>query len=46
MGVQGIILEYHGNPSVPGRHLIDLLAIDVELAPCDLLKARDHAQRR
>ena len=44
MGVEGIVLEDHGDIPVLGRSGIDLFPADVELPPGDLLQPRHHAQ--
>jgi len=44
MGIEGVILEHHGNASVSWSHLIDFLPVYVEFSSGDLLKSRDHAQ--
>ena len=44
VGVQGVALEDHGDITVLGGHVIDQLAVDVQLAFGNLLQAGHHAQ--
>ena len=46
MGVEGVVLENHGNVAVLGRDVVHELAVDDELAAGDLLQTGDHAQGR
>ena len=44
--VQGVVLENHRDIPVLGRDVVHQLAVDVKLTLGDLLKTRDHSQRR
>ena len=44
MGVQSVALEHHGDVPVLGLHIVDKLAVDVQLAAGDFLQAGHHAQ--
>jgi PIN domain nuclease of toxin-antitoxin system len=46
VGVEGLILEDHGDIPVAGRDPIDQLAINENLARRDSLQSADHAQSR
>ena len=46
MRVQRVVLEDHRDIAVLGRHVVDELTVDVELALGDLLETCDHTQRR
>ena len=46
MGVQGIVLEDHGDVSVLWFHIVHILAVDAELTGSDVLKSRNHAKSR
>jgi len=43
--IQGVRLEHHRDISIPGRHLVDNLVADLDIALRDLLEACQHAQR-
>ena len=45
VGVKSIVLEYHGDVAVLGRHVVHALAVDEKIARGDLLQTGDHAQR-
>ena len=45
MGVQGVVLENHGDVSVLGGHIVHELAVNVQLAFGDLLQTGHHTQR-
>jgi len=44
MRVEGIALEYHRDISIPGRHPVDILSINAQLARGYTFQASDHAQ--
>ena len=44
MGVQGVVLEDHGDVTVLGGHIVDHPVADVQLAAADVLQAGDHPQ--
>ena len=44
MGIQGVVLEDHGDVPVLGSHVVDHPVADVQLAAGDVLQARDHPQ--
>ena len=44
MGIEGIVLEDHGDVPILGRNAVDHLAADGDLPFGDLLQAGDHAQ--
>jgi len=44
VGVQGIVLEHHGDVPVLGGHIVHQLAADVQLAAGDLLQTGHHPQ--
>ena len=44
VGVQGVVLEHHGDVAVLGLQVVDHLAVDLHGAAADLFQARDHAQ--
>ena len=44
VGVEGVVLEDHGDVPVLGGHVVHHLAVDGQLAAADLLQARDHPQ--
>ena len=44
MGIQGIVLEHHGDVAVLGLHIIHQLVADPQLAGGDVLQTRDHPQ--
>ena len=44
MGVQGVVLEHHGDVPVLGGHAVHLPSADVDLAVRDVLQARHHPQ--
>jgi hypothetical protein len=46
VGIQGVVLEDHGDVSVARRDVVDDLVADAQLALGDLLEAGEHAQRR
>ncbi len=46
MGVQCVVLKDHGNVAVLRGDIIHQLAVDIQFAAADLLKARDHTQGR
>ena len=46
VGVEGVVLENHGNVAVLGIHVVDQLSIDVELASGNVLETGNHAKRR
>ena len=45
MGVQRVALKHHGDIPVLGLHVVDQLAVDVQLAAGDLLQTGHHPQR-
>ena len=46
VGVEGVVLEDHGDVAVLGGDIVDAAVADVEVALGDLLQPGDHAQRR
>ena len=44
VGVQGVVLEHHGDVPVLGGHIVHQLAADVQLAAGDLLQTGHHPQ--
>ena len=44
MGIQSVALEHHGDVPVLGLHIVDKLAVDVQLTAGDLFQAGHHAQ--
>ena len=46
MRIKRIVLEHHRDIPVLGLDVIHLGAADKEATRCDLLQARDHAERR
>ena len=44
VGVQGVVLENHGDVAVLGRNIIDQAVADVKLAVGNLFQAGNHAQ--
>ena len=44
MGVQGVILEHHGDIPILGGHIVHQLPADVQLAAGDLLQTGHHPQ--
>ena len=44
VGVQGVVLEHHGDVAVLGGHLVDHPVVDADLAAGDLLQASHHPQ--
>ena len=44
MGIQGIVLEHHGDITVLGFHIVHQLAVDPQLAAGDILQAGHHPQ--
>ena len=45
VGIEGVVLEDHGDVAVLGRDVVAEPAVDVQLALGDVLQARHHAQR-
>ena len=45
-GIEGIVLEDHGDVPVLGRKVIDHFIIDIDVAGGDVLQAGHHAQSR
>jgi hypothetical protein len=45
VGVQGVILEHHGDVAVLGGHVVDHPAADADLALGDVLQPGHHPQR-
>jgi hypothetical protein len=45
MRIERVILEHHCNVAILGRHIIDDLAVDEDVAGSGLLEPGDHAQR-
>jgi hypothetical protein len=45
VGVEGIVLEDHGQVSGPGWQVVDHPVADADLAVGDVLEADDHAQQ-
>ena len=46
MGVEGVILEHHRDVPILGRHVVDQLVADINLARGGFLEPGDHAQGR
>ena len=46
MRIERVGLEHHGDAALRGRHVVDQLAGDLQLAAGDLLEAGDRAQQR
>ena len=44
VGIQGVVLEHHGDVPILGGHVVHELAVDVQLARADLLQTGDHPQ--
>ena len=44
VGIQRVVLKYHGDIPVLGGHVVDHPVADVQLAAADVLQAGDHAQ--
>ncbi len=44
--IERVVLEHHGDVPVLGRHVVDDVAADRDVATRDLLEAGDHAERR
>jgi len=44
--VERVVLEHHGDVAVLGRHVVDHVAADRDVAAADLLEPGDHAQGR
>ena len=44
MGVQGVVLEDHGDITVLGRHVVDQTVTDVQFTFGDFLQTCDHTQ--
>jgi hypothetical protein len=44
--IERVVLEYHRDVALLGLHLVHHPAADVDLAPGDLLEARDHPEQR
>ena len=44
MGVQGVVLEDHGDVPILGLYIVHELVADVQLTIADLLQTGDHAQ--
>ena len=44
VGVQGVVLEYHGDIPILGGNVVDQLAVDIQLTAGDLLQTGDHPQ--
>ena len=45
VGIQGVVLEYHGDIAVLGFHVVHALAVDQQIALGDVLQTGHHAQR-
>ena len=45
-GVEGVVLEDHGDVALAGLGVVHADAVDEQVAGADLLQASDHAQRR
>ena len=46
MGIQGVILKYHGNIPVLGSHCIHNLPVNLKGPFRDILQSGDHSERR
>ena len=45
MGIQGVVLEDHGDVAVLGREIGDVAFTDPDCSGVDLLQAREHPER-
>ncbi|MNX73660.1 hypothetical protein D3C86_1050670 [compost metagenome] len=45
MRIKGVGLEHHGKAAICGRHRVDHVAANDDVAAAQFLKARDHAQQ-
>ena len=45
VGIEGIVLEHHGDIAILGFHIVHQLVADPQLTGADILQARDHPQR-
>ncbi len=46
MRIERVVLEHHRDVAIGGLDLVDDAAADIDLAACDGLEPRDHAQQR
>ena len=46
MGIERIVLEYHGDIPILGSYIVHQFAIDIEFTFGDLLEPRNHSQGR
>ena len=44
VGVQGVVLEHHGNVPIPGLYVVDDDPVDAQLPCRNILQSCDHAQ--
>jgi hypothetical protein len=44
--IEGVALKHHGHVALVGRHVVDDLAVEVDVALGQLLEAGDHVERR
>ena len=44
VGIQGIVLEYHGQPPVLGFIIVAQFSVDPQFSIADILQSRDHTQ--
>jgi hypothetical protein len=44
--VQGVVLEDHGDVTVPRRHVVHDSFADLDRSRADLLQRRDHTEHR
>ena len=45
MGIQGVVLEHHGNITIFRSHIIDEAAPNSNVSSSARLQSRDHSQR-
>ncbi len=46
MWIQSVVLENHGDVAVLRRNVVHEFSVDIQFSAADLLKTRDHAERR